>query len=225
MDTTRFGSVRVCLIGVLLAGTQACGFLFSHAPPEGHEQMDYFSCTENNTGPIIDVVWGSLNVIGALVVASDPDYYESEGYDPGTAVAVGLAWGAVSGTAAVVGFNKSKKCRAAKQALAERQAQALPAAEQPTPSLDMTVHAVVISPASDTLKSIGAQVQLTATARNSAGVVVFNKAFRWSSSNDAIASVSNAGLVTAHAPGTVAIAANTENVVGTAEIVVAPNEE
>jgi len=42
----------------------------------------------------------------------------------------------------------------------------------------------------------------------------------WSSSNDAIASVSNAGLVTAHAAGAVVIAANTGNVVGTARLVV-----
>ena len=45
--------------------------------------------------------------------------------------------------------------------------------------------------------------------------------FVWSSSNDAIASVNNAGLVTAHATGAVVIAANTDNVVGTANIVVA----
>jgi uncharacterized protein YjdB len=44
--------------------------------------------------------------------------------------------------------------------------------------------------------------------------------FAWSSSNDAIASVSSAGLVTAHGPGTVVIAANTSNVVGTASILV-----
>jgi len=47
-----------------------------------------------------------------------------------------------------------------------------------------------------------------------------DRPFLWSSSNDAIASVSNAGLVTAHAAGTVVIAANAGNVVGTARIVV-----
>lgn len=44
--------------------------------------------------------------------------------------------------------------------------------------------------------------------------------FRWPSSSDAVASVSAAGLVTTHAPGTVVIAANAEGVVGTVSLVV-----
>jgi hypothetical protein len=44
--------------------------------------------------------------------------------------------------------------------------------------------------------------------------------FTWSSSNDAIASVSIAGLVTTHATGAAVIAANTANVVGIANIMV-----
>ncbi len=78
---------------------------------------------------------------------------------------------------------------------------------------------MVVSPAVDTLE-IGERVQLVATPYNSSGGIISNKTFTWSSSNDAIASVSRAGLVMAHANGGVIIAANTENVVGTARIVV-----
>jgi uncharacterized protein YjdB len=83
----------------------------------------------------------------------------------------------------------------------------------------VVVQTVVLAPAADTL-AVGAQLQLVATARGSSGAEILNREFAWSSSNDAIASVSTAGLVTAHAPGTVVIAANTSNVVGTATLLV-----
>jgi len=214
MYMKRFGSrlMTVSLLTLLPMAT-GCGFLFSHAPPESHEQMDFFSCTESNAGPIIDVIWASLNVIGALAAASDPDAYAE-----GTA-AIGLSWGILSGAAAGVGFNKSKKCKAAKRALAARQTQRRVEGREPPPA-DLVVQAVVLNPGADTLQ-VGERVQLTATAYGSGGVAIPNQPFRWSSSNDAVASVNNAGLVTAHASGTVVIAANTNNVVGTANIVVA----
>jgi len=79
--------------------------------------------------------------------------------------------------------------------------------------------AVVVSPSDDTL-GVGEHRQLVANAHSSSGTVIPNRIFMWSSSNDAIASVTNAGLVTAHAAGTVVIAANTANVVGTTRIIV-----
>lgn len=176
--------------------------------------MDYFACTESNAGPIIDVIWGGLNVLGALIIAGDPDAYDN----PGGTIAIGLAWGVLSGSAAGVGFTKSTKCRAAKQQLAERQAQG----RQPqvdTPGRESTVQAVVVSPPRDTL-SVGQRVQLAAAAHSSSGAAIPNRVFAWSSSNDAIASVSAAGLVTAHGTGSVVIAARTDNVVGTATVVV-----
>jgi len=193
----------------------ACGFIFSHAPPEGHEQLQYFSCTETNTGPILDIVWGGLNVLGAIGVAADPSAFDA----PGPTVASGLAWGVLSGAAAGVGFNKSRRCRDAKQQLAARQAQMLQGismrVDQPP------VEAVVVNPPADTLV-IDERTQLAASAHTSGGTVIPGKPFSWSSSNDAIASVSAAGLVTAYAPGAVVIAARTDNVVGTATIVVTP---
>ena len=66
----------------------ACGFIFSHGPPDGHERMDYFSCTESNAGPIIDAIWGGLNVLGALVIAGDPAAYDN----PDATIASGLVW-------------------------------------------------------------------------------------------------------------------------------------
>ena len=206
--------VEICLLGSLTIATSGCGLIFSHAPPEGYEQMDHFTCTESDAGPIIDVIWGGLNVLGALVAASDPDEYDN------STIVIGLSWGVVSSISAGVGFNKSKRCRAAKQEMAARHAEER-RPEEAEEVVQPVVQVVVVSPTADTL-SIGEQVQLGATAYSPSGGIFSDRTFTWSSSNDAIASVSNGGLVTAHASGTVVIAANTGNVVGTASIVVTP---
>jgi len=204
-------TAAVALVGCLTIVSSACGFIFSHAPPDGHEQMNSFSCTESNAGPIVDIVWAGLNVVGAVQAASDPDAYVNSSQ----IVAVGLSWGVVSSAAAAVGFNKSNRCRAAKRQLGERQARGLVA---PVVSIP---RGVVIAPSADTLR-VGERVQLVATAHSSGGAVIPQSIFTWTSSNDAIASVNGAGLVTAHAAGSVVIAARAADVVGTASVLVLP---
>lgn len=204
--------VMLGLLSLLLSG---CGFLISKGPPTGHEEMLSFSCTESNAGPTLDLVWASLNVLGAVAAATQPDAYENSGQ----IVAVGLAWGVVSSFSAASGYKKSKECRHALQQLAERNAQRAATVPGLPVAGDATVAAVVITPATDTL-AVGEQIQLVASAHGSSGTVIPDRNFTWSSSNDAIASVSNAGLVIARAPGAVVIAANTNNVVGTTQIVV-----
>jgi len=90
---------------------------------------------------------------------------------------------------------------------------------QRLPPSEADVSVVTLDPAADTLR-VGERRQMIATARSTAGALVPWKGFRWSSSNDAIASVGNAGLVVAHAVGAVVIAANANGVVGTASVVV-----
>ena len=205
-------AARLLLCLSLLAATSGCGWLFVHGPPTGHEQLEYIPCTESDAGPILDLVWGGLNVMGALIIASSPEEYEN----PDAATASGLIWGVISAFSAASGFKKVSACKSARQALAQRQAAR---GAVPVVVPDSVAVAVVITPAVDTL-AVGAQRQFVATAHNSSGAAVSGRGFTWSSSNDAIASVSNAGLVRAHAPGSVIIAANTNNVVGTATLVV-----
>ena len=76
-----------------------------------------------------------------------------------------------------------------------------------------------MSPSEDTV-AVGERVQLVASAHSSSGTVIPNRDFIWSSSSDSTASVTNAGLVSARAVGTVVIAAQTGDVTGTARIVV-----
>jgi len=206
---------NVMLLGLLSLLLSGCGFLISKGPPTGHEQMLSFSCTESNAGPTIDIVWAALNVLGAAAAASEPDAYENAGQ----IVAVGIGWGVLSSFSAASGYKKSKECRHALQQLAQRNAERNGAVSGVVVPDNGTVVAVVVSPADDTL-AVGAQLQLVAAAHGSSGAVIENRPFTWSSSNDAVASVSNAGLVSAHAAGAVVIAANTNNVVGTVRVVV-----
>ena len=206
-------AARLLLCLPLLALAAGCGFAFTHGPPAGHEQLEYIPCTDNNAGPVLDLVWAGLNVLGAITVASDPNNYDQ----PGLTIASGFAWGVFSSFSAASGFHKVSACKQARQALAQRQA-ARGMMPVNVPDSGRVVH-VAINPAADTL-AVGAQRQLVAVAHTSSGAALSNRVFTWSSSNDAIASVSNAGLVTAHAAGSVVIAANTGNIVGTAGIVV-----
>jgi len=206
---------NVMLVGLLSLLLSGCGFLISKGPPTGHEQMLSFSCTESNAGPTLDIVWAALNVLGAAAAASEPDAYENAG----EIVAVGIGWGVVSSFSAASGYKKSKEGRQALQQLAQRNAERNGAVSGIVVPDNGTVMAVVVSPSDDTL-AVGAQLQLVAEAHGSSGAVIVNRPFTWSSSNDAVASVSNAGLVSAHAAGAVVIAANTNNVVGTVRVVV-----
>jgi hypothetical protein len=214
LATTRsLRALRAAASMLLLGSVTGCGFILTQGPPEGHAQMDYFSCTESNAGPIIDIVWGGLNVLGALVVAADPgDYRDSD-----AAIVGGLLWGALSGSAAAVGFGKTRRCRSAKQQLAQRLGPNAPPGPSTGPSGGRPVQAVVVEPARRTL-AVGERVQLVATAHDSSGRTVDDRSFVWSSSNDAIASVGAAGLVTANAPGSAVIAARSGDALGTASI-------
>lgn len=80
---------------------------------------------------------------------------------------------------------------------------------------------VTLDPASATMVSLGETLTLTATARTSEGQEVAGASFTWSSSNDAVATVEQSGLVTAAANGTVTVTATTGGVNGTASVEVA----
>jgi uncharacterized protein YjdB len=79
----------------------------------------------------------------------------------------------------------------------------------------------MVSPETYTLQAISEKVQLSATAYRSGGKVISDKMFRWSSSDDAIASVDYDGLVTAHSGGSVVIAARADGATWGATVQVA----
>lgn len=78
---------------------------------------------------------------------------------------------------------------------------------------------VTINPNTLTLRRTNTR-QLAATARNSQNVIITGRTFRWSSSNSSIVSVDQTGLLTALSAGQVVVTAETDQTVGSANIIV-----
>ncbi len=81
------------------------------------------------------------------------------------------------------------------------------------------VASVIINPPAATL-DIGVDVQLVATARSASGATLTGRPFTWETSDVSIASVTQAGVVTAHGIGTATITASAEGKVGASTITV-----
>lgn len=84
-----------------------------------------------------------------------------------------------------------------------------------------TVASVTVAPTPVTLTAVGATQLFSATARTSDNTVVSGATFTWSSSDPAVASVDDTGLVTALAGGTTNITATSGTVSGSATLTVA----
>lgn len=76
---------------------------------------------------------------------------------------------------------------------------------------------VTITPSVLTLRRTNTR-QLTVALRNQQNVIITGRPIRWSSSNSSILSIDQSGLVTALTPGTVVVAAEADQTVGTAQI-------
>lgn len=83
----------------------------------------------------------------------------------------------------------------------------------PTP----TVASIAVTPdAPDTLFAIGATTALSATAKDASGAAITGQSFTFQSGNTAVATVSNAGLVTAVGGGSTTVTASIGSVVSPA---------
>jgi len=91
----------------------------------------------------------------------------------------------------------------------------------PTPPPAPVATSISVNPSSNTLASIGATVQLTATVRDQNNNPMSGQAVTWTSANTGVATVSGTGLVTAVSNGTAQITARSGNASGTASITVA----
>ena len=92
-----------------------------------------------------------------------------------------------------------------------------PPAPPPTP----VATSITVNPSSQTLATIGATVQLTATVRDQNNNPMTGQTVNWTSANTAVATVSGNGLVTAVTNGTSQVTARSGNASGTASITVA----
>jgi uncharacterized protein YjdB len=142
------------------------------------------------------------NVVAAVTEQSDYETLNAP------AVAGGFVGAGVFGSLAVVGFDKTSKCRAAKQQLASRTAQAENA---------IVLDSLRVTPAADSL-SVGQAVALTAVVFGTGGRVKPLSPVRWSSSREPVAWVTSTGFVTAVAPGSAVITARASNADGTVTV-------
>ncbi len=84
-----------------------------------------------------------------------------------------------------------------------------------------TVTSISIQPSTPTVVA-GTTTQLTATARDAGNNPLTGYSFTWTSSTPEVATVSQAGVVTSHTPGSTTISATSQGVFGTAIITVTP---
>ena len=96
-----------------------------------------------------------------------------------------------------------------------------PEPSPPAPPPAPVATSIAVTPASHTLATIGATVQLSATVRDQNNNLMTGQTVTWNSSNTGVATVSGNGLVTAVANGTSRITARSGNASGTANITVA----
>lgn len=83
------------------------------------------------------------------------------------------------------------------------------------------VASVAVSPTSASL-TVGGTQQVTATPRDAQGNALAGRAVAWASANTAVATVTQAGLITAVAPGNTTVTATSEGKVGTVTVTVTP---
>src|SRR5439155_14995989 len=84
---------------------------------------------------------------------------------------------------------------------------------------NVPVATVDVTPPSASVQA-GQTVQLTATPRDGNGTPLSARTVTWSSSNTALATVSNSGLVSGVTPGTATITATSEGKSGTSSVTV-----
>src|SRR4029079_3751827 len=85
----------------------------------------------------------------------------------------------------------------------------------------LAVAAVTVAPTSPSIIA-GQTATLTATVKDISGTIVTDRTIAWSSSDNSIATVSSAGVVTGVKPGTATITATAEGKSGTATATILP---
>ena len=101
-------------VGVFVFG--GCGFLFVEGPPRFiPDNATSVRCTDSKVLPTLDLVWMGLNAIAVGEVAGDDSYTNRD-----EIITSGVAWIIISGISAIVGQNKVKACREAKDMVAAR---------------------------------------------------------------------------------------------------------
>ena len=113
----RRGSVAMLLLLLLalLAPESGCSFVFVSGPPPPAERTRGYDCTRSRVAPVIDVGLAALALAGATYagLASDEEYARVSSSSREVAIPLALAWTAVYGVSAIIGFRRADSCREA----------------------------------------------------------------------------------------------------------------
>lgn len=113
---SRSAACLLTAAAAFASSTSGCSWIFTEGPPSNHAMLPYFDCSTSYAPPVLDTIWGGLNLLGAVNAAGQDDDYENRE----AIMATGLIWAAVSGASAVYGYSKVGQCHSAKEQLMVR---------------------------------------------------------------------------------------------------------
>jgi hypothetical protein len=124
------------LAAALAISVTGCSFVFVDGPPREHAKMPTFDCSTSTVVPILDSLFGGLELANFIYTATRTQqdwndiYKGQEPFSRHEGLAIYGALTAVSGLAAWYGFSRVSQCREAKQELMARMSNP----ETPTPA-------------------------------------------------------------------------------------------
>ena len=104
---------------VLAHAFSGCSYLFVTAPPENHERLNYFDCTQGNGLPVVDTVLGGIYALATVGELSGRGASQSTSQTFET-VGAPLVLAGLFAASAVSGFGKTSDCRMARTKLMVR---------------------------------------------------------------------------------------------------------
>jgi hypothetical protein len=114
----NYTAIRPSLLMMLILATTGCSLAFVKGPPDGHQGMTGFTCTESRAIPIFETIWAALFIGVGIGSMNEP---ESEaGYDESKHAGTWIGVGMPIGASALVGFHRTSRCRAALEELEVR---------------------------------------------------------------------------------------------------------
>lgn len=121
----RRRAIRLSLPALLILATTGCSLAFVRGPPDGHEEMTEFVCTEDKSLPGVEALFSGLFLVSALLAFAADD---SGGIGPSSdEVGAGLVVPAVVlGASSAIGFGRVGDCRDALEELRQRTPNRLP---------------------------------------------------------------------------------------------------
>jgi hypothetical protein len=118
------GVMKTGLIAAMVSAVSVqpgCSFLFVKGPPPDHARMASFDCSESYVMPVMDTIGAVL--AGAIAASAGGD---NSNQDQAADITVGVSLLVLAGASAIYGYSRATDCRAAWQALEERNAHAPP---------------------------------------------------------------------------------------------------